>query len=82
MKHADLAELTGPGLRKRLATNVIRLRQRAGLSQQALADLADTHWRHVQKVEHAETNATLETIARLARALKVHPSQLLRRQGR
>jgi hypothetical protein len=36
------------------------------------------HWRHWQKIESGEVNATLRTLARVGAALGVDPAELLR----
>ncbi len=57
--------------RRLLARNVRRLRDQAGLTQQATADRAGLDLRHYERVEHEETNATVATLAHLAAALGV-----------
>lgn len=41
------------------------------------AEYGNLNWRHWQKIEAAEVNATLRTLSRLAGSLKVDPSELL-----
>jgi transcriptional regulator with XRE-family HTH domain len=53
------------------------LRVRAGYSQELLAEKAGLHRTYVGGVERGERNVSLENIVRIARALKVKPSQLL-----
>ncbi|MHB8523461.1 MAG: helix-turn-helix domain-containing protein [Limisphaerales bacterium] len=60
-----------------VARNVRVLRQQAGLSQEDLAELAGLHRTYVGSIERGERNVSLENIERLAKALKVPPSQLL-----
>lgn len=70
-------------LLERLAENVKRLRERQGLTQEAVAERAgDMDARVVQLVESQRTNPTFATLARLARALGVDPSDLVRRPRR
>lgn len=64
-------------LRKRLAVNVRALRTSANLTLKQAAERAELHWRHWQKIEAAETNATMLTLSRLADALNVDPADLL-----
>ena len=54
-----------------LAANVRRLRQDAGLSQQELAKAAEIRQALVSEIERGEANPTLESLVKLAEALKV-----------
>lgn len=65
-------------LRRSLACNVRRLRREHALTIEQAAHEANLHWRHWQKIESAETNATLQTIARIAGSLDVEAADLLR----
>ena len=63
---------------KRLfASNLRRLRTAAGLSQEALADMAGLHRTYVSSVERAQRNIALENIFALAEALRCDPRELL-----
>jgi transcriptional regulator with XRE-family HTH domain len=53
----------------------LRLRQR--LTQEQLAERTGLAARHIQKIEAAEVNATLDTLSTLAEALGVNASTLL-----
>jgi len=64
-------------LRRRLAANVRRLRLAASLTVKQAAGRVELHWRHWQKVEAEQSNATLATIIRMASALDVTPAELL-----
>lgn len=64
-------------LRGRLARNVRARRMAAGLTLEEAAGRAGLSWRHWQKVEAAETSATLRTLARLAKGLGCEPGDLL-----
>lgn len=66
-----------PATRNTLARNLRRLRAKKGLSQEELADLAGLHRTYVGSVERCERNISLDNIEKLARALKVKPSELL-----
>ena len=64
-------------LRPILATNLRRLRESKGISQEELASRAGLHRTYVGAVERAERNITLATLQRLADALEVDPVSLL-----
>jgi transcriptional regulator with XRE-family HTH domain len=63
--------------RQRLAANVRQLRTAQGMTVEEAAGRAGMHWRHLQKIEAGEVNATLRTLARLADALGAPGGQLL-----
>lgn len=65
-------------LRATLADNLRRLRKGQGLSQEALADKASLHRTFVGAVERGERNISLDNIGKLAAALAVPPSRLLK----
>jgi transcriptional regulator with XRE-family HTH domain len=52
-------------------------RNRAGMSQMALADKAGLDFTYVSSVERAKRNLTLTSILRLAHALGLEPGELL-----
>jgi transcriptional regulator with XRE-family HTH domain len=64
-------------IRLRLASCVRRIRTSKGLTQEAAADRAGLAVRHFQKIEAAEVNVTLNSLARIAAALQVDVSDLL-----
>jgi len=72
-----LVEQVEAVLRRRLAANVRRLRQKKELTLKVAGERAELHWRLWQKVEAAQTNATLFTVLRLANALDADPRDLL-----
>jgi transcriptional regulator with XRE-family HTH domain len=63
-------------LRRALARNVRRLREQGGFTLEEVSYRAGMAWRHWQKVEAGEVNATLRTLARLADALGVTVTEL------
>jgi transcriptional regulator with XRE-family HTH domain len=53
-------------------------RIRAGLSQEQLAEKSDLTRNYIGQIERAEKRIHLETLAKIARALKLHVSDLTR----
>jgi len=65
--------------RHRVAENLRRLRKERGLSQEAMAELADFHRTYVSQLERCITNISLDGLERLAHALNVDVLDLLAR---
>ena len=59
-----------------LAANVRQLRQDAGLSQQDLAAAAKIRQALISEIERGEANPTLESLVKLAEALRVDLARL------
>jgi transcriptional regulator with XRE-family HTH domain len=66
-------------LLNRFASNIRRLRSKRRLSQKALADHVGISVSYVSMLERGQRSPPLETIEKMARALKVTPSALLGR---
>ncbi len=64
-------------LRGVLARNVRRLREKHGLSQEALADSANIDRTYVSSIERERYSTSIDLLERLAIALKVSPADLL-----
>jgi transcriptional regulator with XRE-family HTH domain len=62
-----------------LSTNIIRLRNTKGWSQEELADHAGLHRTFVGSVERRERNVTISTLEAFANALNVSVIELLSR---
>ena len=57
---------------------VRKLRKAKGISQEELAELAGLHRNYIGGIERGERNVALLNIVRLAKALGVSPSELLK----
>lgn len=66
--------------RRTLGENVRRLRVQKNLTQQQLAKKIQVRSPWISDVETAKTNATIDNIERLARALGATVADLLRKQ--
>lgn len=60
-----------------LAANIRRLRRERGITQEELAHISGIDRSYVGQIERAEHKASVVTLGRLARALKVLPGDLL-----
>ena len=60
-----------------LGKRVRALREQRGISQEALADLADIHRNYISQIEGGKRNLSFFNVVKIARALKVTPSKLL-----
>lgn len=65
----------------RLGAAVRARRMALGLSQEALADLAQIDRSHMGKIERGERNVTFLNILRIAKAIQCKPSELLAEAG-
>jgi transcriptional regulator with XRE-family HTH domain len=73
------------GIIATVAANVRRVRQSLNLSQEELAFRAQLDRTYISLVERKKRNITISVLARLAKALKVKPAELVegpaRRRG-
>ena len=60
-----------------LGSNIRRLRQAKGLSQEKLAAKSGIDMRYLGGIERAQENPTIAVVCDIAQALGVHPSTLL-----
>ena len=65
-------------VKKRLGTNLRRLREAKGLSQEAFAFEAGIHRTYISDIERGARNPTITVVENLAIALGVSASELLR----
>ena len=61
----------------KIGRNLQKVRLAAGLSQEALAELAELHPRTVQKIEAGDINVLITTVFRIKAALDVEWKHLL-----
>lgn len=71
----------GSSARQRISSNLKRLRQERRLSQEKLAEKADFHRTYVSQLERCVTNISIDGLERLAGALDVDVTDLLRPDG-
>jgi transcriptional regulator with XRE-family HTH domain len=64
-------------LRQIFGSNLRRLRNDRGLSQEALAELAGIDRTYVSALERQVYSVSIDTIEKLARVLDVKPTELL-----
>lgn len=63
--------------RKQLGQKVRKLRKKLGISQEELGFCAGVHRTYIGSIERAEQNVSIDTIHKIAKALKVSPKELL-----
>ncbi len=56
------------------------LREKKGFSQEDFAEVVGVHRTYIGGIERGERNPTLTTIHKLAKALNVKPSELLKHE--
>ena len=61
-----------------LGKRIRELRHERGYSQEKLAELADIHENHVRRIERGEANPSFLVLIRIARAVGISVSDLLR----
>ena len=71
------AQLGGVRAQEVLGKNINKLRNRKGLTQNVLADLAAIDRRFLQRIESGQSAPTIETMSRLRRALRCSWSELI-----
>ena len=60
-----------------LGKRVRALREQRGISQEALADLAEIHRNYISQIEGGKRNLSFFNLVKIARALKVSPAKLI-----
>jgi transcriptional regulator with XRE-family HTH domain len=73
-----MARDTSADLLTRFGGRVRRLREKAGYSQESLAEASDLHRTYIGSLERGERNVALRNIVRLAEALDVDAGELVK----
>ena len=61
-----------------LSKKIKELRKKQGLTQERLAELTETSYKYIQRIEGKNPpDVRLTTVVRLAKALKVKPAKLI-----
>lgn len=69
-------ELKNPEKIQAFATNLRLLREKAKLTQQELADIADVSKKTIQRIENADNRVTIDTLFSIADALEISMRKL------
>jgi len=69
--------MKNPASIKEFATHLRVLREKAGLLQQELADLAEVSKMTIQRIENAKYSVTLDTLVSISEALQLPLRKLL-----
>jgi transcriptional regulator with XRE-family HTH domain len=78
MPFAPVRHRLSPTSQKMLGANIRTSRQRAGLTQQQLAEAVTVDPRALQDMEYGKQGVSLALFLAIARALKVSPVRLLK----
>lgn len=74
--------MTKKKISKHLSTTIVDLRERKGLSREALAKAAKTTRQNIEYIERDGALPRLDLLLRLGKALGVDPRDLLPNKGR
>ena len=69
--------MTALAVRRRVAANIKRCRQRAGLTQDAMAKQLDVSLRYVSMLEQNARNLSIESLAKIAACLNIDIAELV-----
>ncbi len=73
----DFWNMKNPAEIKAFATHLRVLREKAGLSQQDLADIADVSKLTIQRLENVKYSVTLDTLVSISSALQIPLKKLV-----
>lgn len=71
--------MSGRSFARQFGERVRKARTRRRMSQEALADAAGLHRTHISLIERGLRSVRIETVERLALALRVQPASLMPR---
>ena len=63
--------------RKQLGKRIRQIRKKQNMSQEELGFRAGLHRTYIGAIERAEQNVSIDNLRKIAKALKVHPKDLL-----
>ena len=63
--------------RKQLGKRIRQIRKKQNMSQEELGFRAGLHRTYIGAIERAEQNVSIDNLHKIAKALKVHPKDLL-----
>jgi len=64
-------------INRQVGFNIRKMREGRGLTQAQLGRLTGLHRAYIGHIERGEKNIGLKNLARIAKALRVHPRELL-----
>ena len=70
--------MNGKNILKVFGDNVQKYRREKQISQEKLAEIANVHRTYIGMIERAEKNITLRNIEKIAKALGIHITELLK----
>lgn len=65
------------GYAAQFGTLIRAARERRGMSQEDLAEAAELHRTHISLIERGQRTVRIDTVASLARALRMQPGELM-----
>ena len=69
--------MTSGAFAKDFGLKVRQIREDRGMSQEDLADAAELHRTHISLIERGQRTVRIDTVSRLAYALRVQPGELM-----
>lgn len=79
MKDRSIIRCMKANIRLRLGKRIKELRKKCSYTQEKLAGITDIDYKYIQRIEGKNPPALkIDTIEKLAKALKVEPAELLR----